>query len=162
MAHLHLGHVPHEPASASANGASRSFRRSPLAVRLAAPLMALGVFLAVVPASTMEAAAFDFNRGPSGPSPFVRAPGKQGPGFKLRHQIQASPMERVIVQFDPSKDRESEIRRILDALDGLPHKVASTFEVTPAIVLEVNAKGMERLRALPGVMVQMDSLAKPN
>ena len=148
MAHLHLGHVPHKPASASANGGSRSFRRTPLGVRLAAPFMALGVFLAVVPASTMEAAAFDFNRGHSGPSPFVRAPGKQGPGFKLRHQIQASPMERVIVQFDPSKDRESEIRRILDALDGLPHKVASTFEVTPAIVLENDGAGTLSLESV--------------
>ena len=162
MAHPHLGQVPIEPAMESGNKRRISVRRPAPAVRLFAPFMALGVFLAVIPVSTMEAAAFDFSRGHSGPSPFVRTPGKQGPGPNLRHQIQASPMERVIVQFNPHGDRDSEIRRILDALDGLPHKVASTFEVTPAIVLEVNAKGMERLRALPGVTLQMDSLSRPN
>jgi hypothetical protein len=66
----------------------------------------------------------------------------------------------VIVQFGPGS-RENETRRILAALDGLPHRIVAQFEVTPAISLEVNAAGLAALEALPGVTVTIDTPVPP-
>lgn len=68
--------------------------------------------------------------------------------------------QRVIVQFDGNR-RDREIRRILGALDGYRYKVITRFEVTPAIVLEVDRRGLKRLLSLPGVKVQLDMPASP-
>ncbi len=92
------------------------------------------------------------------PPPPPRFP---GPSPHPRRQAQPSAMQRIIVQFSPSADRESEIRRILGALQGLPHDIAQTFNYTPAIVLNVDEQGIERLRRLPGVTLQVDGADRP-
>ena len=70
--------------------------------------------------------------------------------------------KRVIVQFRADRNRDSEIRRILGALRGLPHEVLTRFEITPAIVIAMDDRGMKRLRRLPGIRLQLDGLSAPN
>lgn len=68
--------------------------------------------------------------------------------------------QRVIVSFSGS-NRDREIRRILAALDGVRYRVAHRYAVTPAIVLEVDRRGLDRLRRLKGVRVQIDAPVPP-
>lgn len=78
------------------------------------------------------------------------------------HAVKTSKKQRVIVQFSADRNRNSEIRRILKALEGLPHRVVTRFEVTPAIVIEMDDRGMRKLRRLPGIRLQIDGLSSPN
>lgn len=82
-------------------------------------------------------------------------------GENPTHAVRRSKKQRIIVQFDANRNRNAEIRRILRALEGLPHRVVTRFEVTPAIVIEMDDRGMQRLRRLPGIRLQADGLAAP-
>lgn len=67
---------------------------------------------------------------------------------------------RVIVQYGGAKSSAEE-RRILRALKGLPFTIAQRFQYSPSIVLEVDARGLERLRKLKGVTIQFDQPVPP-
>ena len=73
---------------------------------------------------------------------------------------QAGKMHRVIVQYGQRKSAAQE-RRILRALKGLPFEVVTRFQYSPSIVLKVDRRGLERLRAMPGVTIQFDEPVPP-
>lgn len=73
---------------------------------------------------------------------------------------QVRKMYRVIVQYGQRKSAVQE-RRILRALKGLPYEVVMRFQYSPSIALNVDRRGLERLRAMPGVTVQFDEPVPP-
>ena len=70
-----------------------------------------------------------------------------GKNHEMRADQRLENMQRVIVQYRGA-NRRAEERRILRALFGLPYRIAHRFEVTPAIVLDVDDRGLKKLRRL--------------
>lgn len=70
-------------------------------------------------------------------------------------------MQRLIVQYGEGNPRAHE-RRILAALQGVPHTVVNSLPGGRTIILETNGQGMARLQALPGVTVHADGVDAPS
>jgi len=81
----------------------------------------------------------------------------QGGGLRPEEQQR---LTQVIVQYS-SRNHRAEERRILAALDGLPHVIGRRMPESRMIVLRVDRGGLRRLRGLDGITVHMDGLDSP-
>ncbi len=69
-------------------------------------------------------------------------------------------MQRLIVQYGEGNPRAQE-RRILAALQGVPHTVVNSLPGGRTLILETDRQGLARLQALPGVVVHVDGVDAP-
>lgn len=70
-------------------------------------------------------------------------------------------MQRLIVQYGEG-NADAHERRILDALQGVPHTVLNRMPAARTVIVQTNRQGLERLRGLPGITVHSDGVSVPH